>query len=101
MSALFTEPVLVVAQKREVFDTSANYTIHHPQGAPLAQVSEDASTAKKIFRAFSKMDDKIGRTLHVGDAQTGAQLLTIRKDFAIAMPSTNVFGPDGRPAPGA
>jgi len=97
MSALFTEPVLVVSQKREVFDTSANYTIHHPQGAPLAYVSEEASTAKKVARFFSKLDDKLGRTLHVTDAQTGAQLLTIRKDFAIAMPATNVFGPDGQP----
>lgn len=97
MSTLFTEPVLVVAQKREIFDTSANYTIHHPQGTPIAQVSEEASTAKKVFRFFSDMDDKIGRTLHVADTQTGAQLLTIRKDFAIAMPSTNVFGPDGQP----
>lgn len=97
MSALFSEPVLVVAQKREIFDTSANYMIHHPQGAPIAQVSEEASTAKKVARFFSKLDDKLGRTLHVTDAQTGAALLTIRKDFAIALPATNVFGPDGQP----
>lgn len=97
MSALFSEPVLVVAQKREIFDTSANYTIHHPQGAPIAQVTEEASTAKKVARFLSKLDDKLGRTLHVTDAQTGAALLTIRKDFAIALPATNVFGPDGQP----
>lgn len=97
MSALFSEPVLVVAQKREIFDTSANYMIHHPQGAPVAQVAEEASTAKKVVRFMSKWDDKIGRTLHVTDVQTGAALLTIRKDFALALPSTNVFGPDGQP----
>lgn len=97
MSALFSEPVLVVAQKREIFDTSANYMIHHPQGAPVAQVAEEASTVKKVVRFMSKWDDKIGRTLHVTDVQTGAALLTIRKDFAIALPSTNVFGPDGQP----
>jgi len=97
MSALFSEPVLVVAQRREVFDTSANYMIHHPQGAPLAQVTEDASAAKKVFRFFSDLDDKIGRTLHVTDVQTGAPLLTIHKGFAVALPTTEISGPDGQP----
>ena len=96
MSSLFTEPVLVVVQQRELFSTSANYTIHHPQGAPLAHVSEEASTAKKVVRFLSKIDDKLGRTLHVTDPG-GVPLLTIRKDFAFAMPTTNVLGPQGEP----
>jgi uncharacterized protein YxjI len=96
MSSLFTEPLLVVSQQRELFDTAANYTIYHPQGAPLAHVGEQASTAKKIFRFMSKMDDKIGRTLNVTDPQ-GMPLLTIQKNFAIAMPITNVMGPNGEP----
>lgn len=96
MSALFTEPVLVVSQQREIFSTAANYTIYHPQGAPIAHVGEQASAAKKIFRFMSNMDDKIGRTLHVTDVQ-GAPLLTIQKSFAFALPSTMVSGPQGEP----
>lgn len=96
MSALFTEPMLVVAQQREIFSTTADYTIYHPQGAPIAHVTEEASTAKKVFRFMSKMDDKIGRTLHVTDPQ-GAPLLTIQKSFAFALPSTTVSGPNGEP----
>ncbi|HEY3686341.1 MAG TPA: phospholipid scramblase-related protein [Streptosporangiaceae bacterium] len=96
MSSLFTEPLLVVSQQRALFDTAANYTIYDPRGGPLAHVGEQASTAKKIVRFMSKMDDKIGRTLHVTDPQ-GMPLLTIQKNFAIAMPITNVMGPNGEP----
>lgn len=98
VSPLFNEPVLVVRQQVNAFNLEAHYTIYHPQGAPVANVNEQASAGKKALRFLSKDHaSNLRRVLHVTDPGNGAPLLHIDKAFAFALPKTTITGPNGEP----
>jgi uncharacterized protein YxjI len=66
---LFTEPVLVVAQKAKLIEVNNEYAIHDQHGRQIGAVREvGQSTAKKILRVVSNVDQFMTHKLQIVDA---------------------------------
>ena len=67
---LFTEPVLVVAQKAKLIEITNEYAIHDQNGVQIGAVREvGQSKAKKVLRLVSNVDQFMTHKLQVVDAQ--------------------------------
>jgi uncharacterized protein YxjI len=76
---LFTEPVLVVAQKAKFIEISNEYAIHDQHGTQIGAVREvGQSAAKKVMRFVSSVDQFMTHKLQVVDAQ-GAVVLQLTR----------------------
>jgi uncharacterized protein YxjI len=76
---LFTEPVLVVAQKAKYIELSNEYAIHDQHGAQIGAVREvGQSKAKKVMRLVSNVDQFMTHKLQVVDAQGNVVLQLTR-----------------------
>lgn len=65
---LFTEPVLVVNQKAKLMELVTEYAIFDAHGNQVGAVRQvGQSTAKKVFRALSSMDQFLTHKLQVVD----------------------------------
>ena len=66
---LFTEPVLVVAQKAKLIELSNEYAIHDQNGNQIGAVREvGQSAAKKLVRLVSSYDQYLTHKLQIVDA---------------------------------
>jgi hypothetical protein len=76
---LFTEPVLVVNQKAKLIELVNEYTVFDQNGTTLGSVVEvGQSTAKKVLRFVSSVDQFLTHKLEVRDAQGRPQLVLTR-----------------------
>ncbi|MYS21026.1 Protein of unknown function [Streptomyces sp. DvalAA-14] len=76
---LFTEPVLVVNQKAKLIELVNEYSVFDQNGRSLGSVVEvGQSTAKKVLRFVSSVDQFLTHKLEVRDAQGQPQLVLTR-----------------------
>lgn len=68
-SALFTEPILVVNQKAKFIELTNEYIVRDQNGTQIGAVAEiNQSTAKKIARFVSSLDQFMTHTYEIRDA---------------------------------
>jgi Scramblase/Protein of unknown function (DUF2510) len=66
---IFTEPILVVNQKAKVIEVNNQYAVHDATGRQIASVNQvGQSTAKKVLRVVSNLDQFMTHKLEVRDA---------------------------------
>lgn len=76
---LFTEPVLVVSQKAKFIELENEYAILDQEGVQLGAVRQvGQSTAKKVLRAISSVDQFMTHSLQLVDASGTVQLQLTR-----------------------
>ncbi|UQA97155.1 phospholipid scramblase-related protein [Streptomyces halobius] len=76
---LFTEPVLVVNQKAKLIEVTNEYSVFDQHGNTLgAVVQVGQSTAKKVLRVVSSLDQYMTHKLEIRDAHGQTQLLLTR-----------------------
>jgi hypothetical protein len=74
---LFTEPVLVVSQKAKLIEIHNEYAIHDGSGTQIGAVREvGLNTAKKLLRAFTRLDTMLDHTYQVVD-MSGTPVLVL------------------------
>jgi uncharacterized protein YxjI len=77
--ALFTEPVLVVNQKAKLIEINNEYAVYKGDGTQIAAVRQvGQSTARKILRAVTSIDQYLTHRLQVVDA-SGALLMELTR----------------------
>ncbi|MGY5134863.1 phospholipid scramblase-related protein [Streptomyces nigrescens] len=94
---LFTEPVLVVNQKAKLIEVTNEYGVFDQHGNTLgAVVQVGQSTAKKVLRVVSSLDQYMTHKLEIRDAYGQPQLVLTRPAKFIKS-KVIVQRPDGSP----
>ncbi|MFD8549095.1 phospholipid scramblase-related protein [Streptomyces sp. NPDC059649] len=94
---LFTEPVLVVNQKAKLIEVTNEYSVFDQHGNTLgAVVQVGQSTAKKVLRVVSSLDQYMTHKLEIRDAYGQPQLVLTRPAKLIKS-RVIVERPDGSP----
>src|SRR3954451_5747052 len=76
---VFTEPVLVVSQKRKIIEINSEYGVFDTRGTQIAAVREvGQSSAKKVLRFVSNVDQFLTHKLQVVDMQGNVLLALTR-----------------------
>jgi len=76
---LFTEPILVVSQKAKVIEVNNEYAILNQNGQQVGAVRQvGQSTAKKVLRVLTSVDQFMTHKLQVVDAHGTVQLQLTR-----------------------
>lgn len=76
---LFTEPVLVVNQKAKIIEVNNEYAISDQNGNQIGAVRQvGQSTAKKVLRVLTNVDQFLTHKYQVVDAQGNVQLQLTR-----------------------
>ncbi|MEA2715973.1 MAG: hypothetical protein QOI99_290 [Actinomycetota bacterium] len=76
---LFTEPVLVVNQKAKLIEVNNEYAIYDQNGTQIGAVRQvGQSTAKKILRVVSKLDQFMTHKLQIVD-MSGTPVLALTR----------------------
>ena len=76
---LWTEAVLVVNQKAKLIEVTNQYAVFNQAGQQIASVNEiGQSTAKKVLRVVSSLDQFMTHKLEIRDARGQVQLLLTR-----------------------
>ena len=92
---IFTEPILVVNQKAKLMELNAEYAISDQNGTQIGAVRQvGQSTAKKVLRVVSSLDQYMTHTLQVVD-RNGAIVLTVTRPAKFVKSKVEVKGPDG------
>jgi len=76
---IFTEPVLVVSQKKKIIEINSEYGVFDTSGNQIAAVREvGQSSAKKVLRFVSNVDQFLTHKLQVVDMQGNVMLALTR-----------------------
>lgn len=76
---LFTEPILVVNQKRKFIELAAEFAIYDQRGTQIGAVREvGQSTAKKAMRLLTSVDQFLTHKFQVVDAHGNVELTLTR-----------------------
>jgi uncharacterized protein YxjI len=76
---IWSEPVLVVNQKMKVIELTNQYAVFDRQGNQLASVTQvGQSTARKVLRAITSLDQFLTHQLEIRDASGRVQLVLTR-----------------------
>jgi len=76
---IFTEPILVVNQKRRIVELAAEFAVFDQSGNHIGSVAEVGQTAlKKAARLLTSLDQFMTHTYEIRDAQGVTQLLLTR-----------------------
>ncbi|WP_407548570.1 phospholipid scramblase-related protein [Streptomyces sp. Pv4-95] len=95
--SLFTEPVLVVNQKAKLIEVTNEYGVFDQHGNALgAVVQVGQSTAKKVLRVVSSLDQYMTHKLEIRDAY-GQPQLVLTRPAKIIKSKVIVERPDGQP----
>ncbi|MFG2526438.1 phospholipid scramblase-related protein [Streptomyces sp. NPDC048516] len=95
--SLFSEPVLVVNQKAKLIEVSNEYSVFDQHGNTIgAVVQVGQSTAKKVLRVVSSLDQYMTHKLEIRDAYGQPQLILTRP-AKILKSKVIVQRPDGSP----
>lgn len=90
-SPLFSQRVLVVSQKAKLIELTNQYSVSDADGNVVAHVNQvGQSTAKKILRMVSSVDQFLTHKLEITDA-TGAVVLTLTRPAKV-FKSTVIVG---------
>lgn len=94
--SLFTEPVLVVSQKARIIEVNNEYAILDQHGTQIGAVRQvGQSTAKKVVRVLTSMDQFFTHKLQVVDA-TGQVVLQLTRPAKVV--KSRVIVQDGHGA---
>jgi hypothetical protein len=94
---LFTEPVLVVNQKAKLIELVNEYTVYDQHGNTLGSVVEvGQSTAKKVLRFVSSVDQFLTHKLEVRDAY-GQPHLVLTRPAKLIKSKVQVHRANGEP----
>ncbi|MET9297658.1 phospholipid scramblase-related protein [Streptomyces sp. NPDC003077] len=94
---LFTEPVLVVNQKAKLVEVTNEYSVYDQNGNTLGTVVQvGQSTARKVLRFVSSIDQYLTHRLEIRDAYGQPQLVLTRPAKFIKS-KVIVERPDGQP----
>ncbi|MEU5019525.1 phospholipid scramblase-related protein [Streptomyces angustmyceticus] len=94
---LFTEPVLVVNQKAKLIEVTNEYGVFDQHGNTIgAVVQVGQSTAKKVLRVVSSLDQYMTHKLEIRDAH-GRPQLVLTRPAKIIKSKVIVQRPDGSP----
>jgi uncharacterized protein YxjI len=94
---LFSEPVLVVNQKAKLIEVNNEYAVYDQNGRQVGAVRQvGQSTAKKVLRVLSSMDQFLTHKLQVVD-MTGTPLLALTRPAKIM--KSRIVVEDGTGAP--
>ncbi|GAU71374.1 hypothetical protein SSP35_36_00130 [Streptomyces sp. NBRC 110611] len=94
---LFTEPVLVVNQKAKLIEVTNEYGVFDQHGNTLGSVVQvGQSTAKKVLRVVSSLDQYMTHKLEIRDAY-GRPQLVLTRPAKILKSKVLVARPDGSP----
>ncbi|WP_368397338.1 LURP-one-related/scramblase family protein [Streptomyces sclerotialus] len=95
--SLFTEPVLVVNQKAKLIEMTNEYSVFDQNGNTVGSVVQiGQSTAKKVLRLVSSLDQYMTHKLEIRDAYGQPQLVLTRPAKFIKS-KVLVERPDGQP----
>lgn len=95
--SLFTEPVLVVNQKAKLIEMTNEYAVFDQHGNAIGTVVQvGQSTAKKVLRLVSSLDQYMTHKLEIRDAYGQPQLVLTRPAKFIKS-KVLVERPDGQP----
>lgn len=95
--SLFTEPVLVVSQKAKLIEVTNEYSVFDQHGNTLGTVVQvGQSTAKKVLRVVSSLDQYMTHKLEIRDAY-GQPQLVLTRPAKILKSKVIVQRPDGSP----
>lgn len=76
---LFGEPILVVNQKAKIIELNNQYSVYNQQGEQVAAVNQvGQSTAKKVARLVSSLDQFMTHQLQISDASGNVVLQLTR-----------------------
>ncbi|MFH8346392.1 phospholipid scramblase-related protein [Streptomyces sp. NPDC018045] len=94
---LFTEPVLVVNQKAKLIEVTNEYSVFDQHGNTLGTVVQvGQSTAKKVLRFVSSLDQYMTHRLEIRDAY-GQPQLALTRPAKFIKSKVLVERPDGQP----
>jgi uncharacterized protein YxjI len=94
--SILNEPVLVVNQKVKLIELNSQYSVFNQAGTQLAAVNQvGQSTAKKVARLVSSLDQFMTHQLHVTDA-SGNVVLQLTRPRKIVKSSVIVADGSGR-----
>jgi uncharacterized protein YxjI len=94
---IFTEPVLVVNQKRKLIELANEFAIYDQHGTQIGAVREvGQSTAKKAVRLLSSMDQFLTHKFQVVDLQ-GNVLLTLTRPAKLLKSKVQITDGLGNP----
>ncbi|MFG2289762.1 phospholipid scramblase-related protein [Streptomyces sp. NPDC048595] len=94
---LFTEPVLVVNQKAKLIEVTNEYSVFDQHGNTIGSVVQvGQSTAKKVLRVVSSLDQYMTHKLEIRDAYGQPQMVLTRPAKFIKS-KVIVERPDGSP----
>ena len=94
-SPLFSQRVLVVSQKAKLIEVTNQYSVFDADGTVVANVNQvGQSTARKILRMVSSVDQFLTHRLEVSDA-TGATVLTLTRPAKVLKSSVIVGDASG------
>jgi uncharacterized protein YxjI len=92
---LFTEPVLVVNQKAKIIELVNEYVVASQDGTKVGSVAEvGQSTAKKIARFVSSLDQFMTHSYEIRDAE-GRPVLVLTRPRKIVKSNFVLNRPDG------
>ncbi|MEV6564756.1 phospholipid scramblase-related protein [Streptomyces kronopolitis] len=95
--SLFTEPVLVVNQKAKLIEVTNEYGVFDQHGNTVGTVVQvGQSTAKKVLRVVSSLDQYMTHKLEIRDAY-GQPQLVLTRPAKILKSKVIVQRPDGSP----
>ncbi|MCL6298797.1 phospholipid scramblase-related protein [Streptomyces kronopolitis] len=95
--SLFTEPVLVVNQKAKLIEVTNEYSVFDQHGNTVGTVVQvGQSTAKKVLRVVSSLDQYMTHKLEIRDAY-GQPQLVLTRPAKILKSKVIVQRPDGSP----
>jgi uncharacterized protein YxjI len=94
---IFTEPIIVVNQKRKLIELSAEFAVYDQQGTQIAAVREvGQSTAKKALRFVSNVDQFLTHKFQVVDLQ-GNVLLALTRPAKLLKSKVQITDGYGQP----
>ena len=94
-SPLFNHKVLVVNQKAKLIEITNQYSVFDADGNVIAHVNQvGQSTAKKILRMISSVDQFLTTKLEITDA-TGATVMTLTRPAKVFKSTVIVSDPNG------
>jgi uncharacterized protein YxjI len=94
--SIFTEPVLVVSQKAKIIELENEYAVYDQHGNQIASVRQTGqSSARKVLRAFTNLDQMLSATLQVTDGH-GQVLLGISRPTTFMKSTFSVTDAAGR-----
>jgi uncharacterized protein YxjI len=92
---LFTEPILVVNQKTKIIELTSEYTVFDAEGNRLGGVRQvGQSTARKLLRALTSVDQYLTHRLEVTDA-AGTPVLVVTRPAKILKSTVVVENSNG------